>query len=158
MISVYKQSNITLNKQSYCQSCPAKPVLAMQFCCSAAGLHYLESSQKTLCPWRMKRMYIFLSCTSNKTAWLFDLLVGRAEVLLLLICKGQAELSVTSEVFTHPSLSQRRVAKLMAVCWMCAVVLRVKQIVRIGGREERSPWGRLGRSLVYFACCDMILY
>lgn len=63
-------------------------------------------------------MYIFLSCTSNNTVWLFDLLVGRAEVLLL-ICKGQAELSVTSEVFIRPSLSQRRVAKLLTVFWMC---------------------------------------
>ncbi|EOB00462.1 hypothetical protein Anapl_00778 [Anas platyrhynchos] len=53
------------------------------------------------------------------TLWLFDLLIGRAEGLLLLICKGQAELSVTSEVFIRPSLSQRRVAKLLTVFWMC---------------------------------------
>lgn len=64
-------------------------------------------------------MYIFLSCTSNNTVWLFDLLIGRAEGLLLLIYKAQAELSVTSEVFIRPSLSQRRVAKLLTVCWMC---------------------------------------
>lgn len=96
VISVYKQSNVTVNKAKLLSGKAVLQSLPLQYSGVAQLLGcILQRAPRKHCPWRMLHVYIFLSCTSNKKLWLFGLLFGGAEALLLFVCKGEAELSIT---------------------------------------------------------------
>lgn len=55
VISLCKQVMWPSTEHSYCLlNLSVKSAFAVQLCCSASGLYYPESSQKTLCPQKMK--------------------------------------------------------------------------------------------------------